>query len=584
MKASNSRFGLKMSAVLWLLFFFVCTGAFGQDLSEIRASIKAKGHKWVADETTVSVLPDHEKRMRAGLIKPLHTGKEKLLSASAPATGLSSSVDLVNFVTPVRNQGSCGSCWAFATTAALESQLLIANNAPLTNDDRAEQILLSCSGAGSCSGGYIDAASNYIKSTGLPPEQDFAYTASDSACANALAGWQTDAKRTVTWSYVNTSPANLTAIKTALSTYGPVATTMDVYSDFYYYTGGIYQYTSGSLQGGHAVLIVGYTDDPTVSGGGYFKVKNSWGTGWGQAGYFLIAYSQIGSPVYFGEWTIAYSIPTAPTVPLAPSSLTGTALSGGQASLSWIDNSNNEDGFRIERCSGSGCSNLAQVATVGANVVSYSDTTLAGSTTYTYRVSSYNGGGITASNTAVVTTPPAQPPATPTGLTAAAASSSQVNLSWSESSSNQSGFYIERCVGVGCSSFSQIATVGSTVRAYNNTGLTANTNYTYRVRAYLPGANSDYSSLASATTQCTYAISPSSKSFSSLGGIATVTVTTQAGCALSPVSNVSWISLQGQTASSFTYKVAANTSTRRTGTISVSGKTHTATQSAQGKK
>jgi len=83
-------------------------------------------------------------------------------------------------------------------------------------------------------------------------------------------------------------PRTINDIKTALATYGPLTTTFTVYSDFFSYRSGVYTYTSGTYQGGHAVLIVGY-DDP----GQYFIVKNSWGTGWGEAGFFRIAYSEV---------------------------------------------------------------------------------------------------------------------------------------------------------------------------------------------------------------------------------------------------------------------------------------------------
>jgi C1A family cysteine protease len=581
MRLGNRGVLLKASAVLWLLFG---TGGYAQNLSEIKDSIKAKGHKWVAEETSISKLPDNEKKIRLGLMKHGPTGKEKLLSVQAPVTGLSSSVDLVSFVTPVRNQGSCGSCWAFATTAALESQLLIAGNTPLTDNNRAEQVLLSCGGAGSCSGGYIDSASGYLESTGLPTEPYFPYSGSDSACTNALAGWQNDTKRIITWSWVNTSPANLNAIKNALSTYGPLVTTMDVYSDFYNYAGGIYEYASGSYQGGHAVLIVGYTDDPTVNGGGYFKVKNSWGTGWGSAGYFLIAYSQLVSPVYFGEWTIAYSIPELPTVPASPNNLMVTPVSSGQLRLSWEDGSANEDGFKIERCTGAGCSNFMQIGTVGADILNYGNTGLAANTTYTYRVRSYNAGGNSGySNSAEATTPAAQPPSPPASLTATAVLTSQINLKWVDQSSNELGFTIERCAGVACNSFAQIASVSAGVTSYSSTGLKANTSYTFRVRAYVVGANSEYSNSYSATTLCSCTISPLSKSFLASGGSATVTVTVPSGCIWSAASNASWMTIQSQTASSFTYVVAVNPSSRRTGTITVSGQMHSVSQ-AQGKK
>ena len=77
---------------------------------------------------------------------------------------------------------------------------------------------------------------------------------------------------------------------------------MDVYEDFYSYSSGVYSYTTGAYEGGHAVLIVGYSD-----AGQYFIVKNSWGAGWGESGYFKIAYSEISSVVEFGYYTIRYT-------------------------------------------------------------------------------------------------------------------------------------------------------------------------------------------------------------------------------------------------------------------------------------
>jgi hypothetical protein len=180
----------------------------------------------------------------------------------------------------------------------------------------------------------------------------------------------------------------------------------------------------------------------------------------------------------------------------APSSLTAAAASPTRIDLSWRDNSGNESGFRIERKTGSG--SWSQIDTVGANVTAFADTGLSASTTYTYRVRAYNDGGVSAySNETSATTAEARP-AAPSSLTAAAASTARIDLSWRDNSGNESGFRIERKTGSG--SWSQIDTVGANVTAFADTGLSASTTYTYRVRAYNSGGASDYSNETSATT------------------------------------------------------------------------------------
>jgi tripartite motif-containing protein 71 len=196
---------------------------------------------------------------------------------------------------------------------------------------------------------------------------------------------------------------------------------------------------------------------------------------------------------------------TAPTPipPAAATNLTATAVSSSQINLAWTDNSDNEDFFKIERCQGAGCSNFSQIATVSANAISYSNTRLSASTTYTYRVRAYSvaTGDSGYSNLASATTNAAPaPPAVPTNLTATAVSSSQINLSWADNSDNEDLFKIERCKGSTCTNFKQIATVGAGVTTYNNTGLSRNTTFRYRVRAYNATGNSNYSNIASATT------------------------------------------------------------------------------------
>src|SRR5437763_15794694 len=100
-----------------------------------------------------------------------------------------------------------------------------------------------------------------------------------------------------------------------------------------------------------------------------------------------------------------------PAAPAAPTTLAATAVSPSQINLSWTDNATTEDGFRIERCAGAGCSAFVEIATVGANVVSYQNTGLTASTSYNYRVRAFNAGG-TSSYTNTATAKTSTPPAT----------------------------------------------------------------------------------------------------------------------------------------------------------------------------
>jgi len=190
----------------------------------------------------------------------------------------------------------------------------------------------------------------------------------------------------------------------------------------------------------------------------------------------------------------------APTPPAAPSNLTATAASSSQINLSWTDNSNNEDGFRIERCQGVGCANFAEITTVGANATSYSNTGLTASTAYQYRVRAYSSPGNSAySNIASATTlATAVTPAPPSNLTATAISGSQIDLVWTDNSNNEIGFKIERSLEG--TLFSQIATVGGNVTTYSDSNLLPGITYYYRVRAYNGTGDSAYSNTANATT------------------------------------------------------------------------------------
>lgn len=197
-----------------------------------------------------------------------------------------------------------------------------------------------------------------------------------------------------------------------------------------------------------------------------------------------------------------YLPPIEIPAPSEPTGLTATPVSSSQINLTWVDSDTTEQGFKIERCIGAGCSDFVQIATVAANVTSYSNTGLTGSTSYSYRVRAYNASGDSNySNTASAVTQAAPAlPAAPTNLVAAVISKSQINLSWTDNAGNETGFRIERCKGSTCTNFALIATTGANITSYASTKLTANTTYRYRVSAFNANGNSGYSNIAKAMT------------------------------------------------------------------------------------
>ncbi|MFH1228372.1 MAG: fibronectin type III domain-containing protein, partial [Planctomycetota bacterium] len=203
--------------------------------------------------------------------------------------------------------------------------------------------------------------------------------------------------------------------------------------------------------------------------------------------YRVRAYNAVGNSAYSNA-------PSLTTAPNAPSSLIATAISATAITLAWTDNSNAETGFKIERKTGSG-GTYAQITIVGANGVTYTDTTLTGETTYYYRIRAYNANGNSDYSSEVFATTILNAPSI---LTATAVSSAQINLGWQDNSSVESGFKIERSLdGI---TFTQITTVGANNISYPNTGLAENTAYYYRIRSYNGNGDSNYSDVVSALT------------------------------------------------------------------------------------
>jgi C1A family cysteine protease len=321
------------------------------DLVALQQQIKSLGLHWTAGETTNSNHTDAQAKRRTGYVPGPNDisleraeqvardaeviarqklalmaagGVHALVGGGPPATYDWRNVGGKNYVTPIEDQGDCGSCVAFGTIAALETLVRITHRDPNLAVDLSEAQLFFCygpsNGAGKCpDGGWnADAAYNCLKQ-GIVPASCFPYTSADQPC-KLCSGWQNQLTKITNWHKLTTQAD----MKAYLSTSGALTACFTVYSDFYYhYTGGVYTYnpaTAGAVIGGHCVCIVGYDDNLRC-----WIAKNSWGPGWGESGYFRMSYGSCGLDSQM--WGINSLVPMTGLLPvwMVPSPISGPA-------------------------------------------------------------------------------------------------------------------------------------------------------------------------------------------------------------------------------------------------------------------
>ena len=311
----------KFIFVVLVIIIFVCL-SFGQgdipnqvqeEIERINLYIRSQGLKWRVGFTSLSTLPLEERRMRLGGYVPLEEDLDKY-AAVAKRAKLPSSMDWrsksgKNYMTTVKDQASCGSCWAFSAIGTMEatynvekglynleiySGKRVAYSLILQYPDFSEQDLLSCSGAGTCAGGSSSGAVDYIENYGVVSETCFPYTAQDDPC-NRCPNWSKLLSTINGWGWITQSTVDEQAIKNALQD-SPLSSWMQVYSDFYHYKSGVYELTpAGVYEGGHLVVLVGYNETEDC-----WICKNSWGEDWGNKGYFKIKIGECG----IGKWVL----------------------------------------------------------------------------------------------------------------------------------------------------------------------------------------------------------------------------------------------------------------------------------------
>ncbi|MGD2086578.1 MAG: C1 family peptidase [Candidatus Aminicenantes bacterium] len=250
-------------------------------LERMKAEINANGYTFTVDfNPAMQYTLDQLCNFRPELgpkVSPLEGASRAAKKPTPPP----SDTYFMSDYTRVKDQGSCGSCWAFSTAGMFESILLRHG----ISTDLSEQWLVSCNDNGwGCNGGWF--ANSYYLNPGAVLESCFRYKAADLPCKESC-----QPTYIASGSY---NASNVSAIKAAIRDYGAVSCACTVTYYFQAYSGGVFNYDAGGATN-HAVVLVGWDDN--LGSNGAWRLKNSWGKGWGEGGMMWIEYgcSNIGS-------------------------------------------------------------------------------------------------------------------------------------------------------------------------------------------------------------------------------------------------------------------------------------------------
>ncbi|GEM_PF-3412777 len=288
------------------------------EIQAIRDSLEMIGNPWVASENGIMRMSPMQRR--ALLTAPLRPDATitaivpveiRTEDREFPATFDWRNIGGIDWMTSVKNQGGCGSCAAFASVGSVEAMVRIVRGEPTYEIDLSEQHLFSCCNGDCPTGLYMGDAFDYFTANGVPDEECLPYSAVDDNCDETCPDWQSRAVLTDSWQLLWQYTWDDSVLKTCIMEH-PIACYLEVYNDFFSYSGGVYIKTPGAtLAGGHFVVIVGWNDELNC-----WICKNSWDKDWGIEGYFMIRKGETN----IGTWAMraSYSVPPTPTQTSTP--------------------------------------------------------------------------------------------------------------------------------------------------------------------------------------------------------------------------------------------------------------------------
>lgn len=278
---------------LALFIFFFLELSFAQmsssEIEAIQKAIQERGLSWTAGVNEITKITEAEREGMLGGLPPEpgsperpREGIDKWAKLPMPAYFSWGNYSGHNWMSSIKNQGSCGSCWGFAAGGAFEANEKIFVNQYNFPIDCSEQYMVSCwrqPGQG-CTAWWLDSTLAYLSTPGAPDESCFPYVSGDGN-PRTCTGYCSDylSRLCIVGAWGRYDWPGVAKMKNEIQYYGPLMTRIEIYDDFYSYSGGVYVHTSGSDRGGHFVVFYGWDDANNC-----WLAKNSWGTGWGETG------------------------------------------------------------------------------------------------------------------------------------------------------------------------------------------------------------------------------------------------------------------------------------------------------------